>query len=266
MSTELLDVEIQEAIALLSGERLAALKRITGTDRGSYELHQQMLYVAAALMPVTGLVEIALRNAACDRLSEIFGVTDWLNSPPLPFKWRGEEMKSLKRAIRQGQRAEYAKKSQNEKKILDAIAYPLGVPINTTHEKRASARQKAISIDNGQQISQLTIYFWKRLFSKDYETTLWVRGLRRVFPNKDLNRPDISIQLEVIYQARNRIAHHEPLYGQRLESTLEALDFVAQNLNEPKPSPSATLCKMIDYQRKVLQYEADKLSRMLSAY
>lgn len=266
MSTTLSDPEILRAASLLSGERLAALMRITGTERDAFEVHQQMMAVAASLMPITGLIEISLRNAICDRLRQMFGAPDWLNNPPAPFLWRGEEASSLKRAIRQGQRAEYAKKSNADKKALDALAYPQGVPPGTTHEERAKARQRAIPLNAGQQIAQLTIHFWKRLFSSDYEATLWARSLKRLFPNKKLSRSDIAIHLEAIYQARNRIAHHEPLYGRRLEKTLAAIDFVAQHFEEKEPNSDSILCKMIGDQRQILQQEADKLAAMLAAF
>lgn len=266
MSKGLSDQEILLAASLLSGERLAAFIRITGTERDAYELHQQMMAVAAALMPVTGLIEIALRNAICENLRVMFGVPDWLNNPPPPFVWRGEESSSLTRATRQGQRAEYAKKSNAEKKALDAIAYPNGVPAKVSHEHRAKRRQQAIQIHAGQQIAQLTIHFWKRLFSSDYEATLWDRSLKRLFPNKALNRADLATQLEAIYQARNRIAHHEPLYGPRLQRALQAIDFVAVNFGEKQPNPDGIIAKMIADQRLALQHEADKLQTMLAAF
>lgn len=254
------------AASLLSGDRLAALIHITGTERDAFEVHQQMMAVAAALMPVTGLIEIALRNAICDRLRQMFGTPDWLNKPPAPFVWRGEESSSLGRAIRQGQRAEYAKKSNAEKKALEATAYPNGVPANASHEDRAKARQRAIQINAGQQIAQLTIHFWKRLFSSDYEATLWDRSLKRLFPNKRLTRAEVATQLEAIYQARNRIAHHEPLYGPRLDNTLLAIDFIAESFGEKTRNPDAILCKMIGAQRLALQKEADALAAMLAAF
>lgn len=266
MSTSLSDQEILRAASLLSSDRLAAFVKITGTERAAFELHQQMMTVAAALMPVTGLIEIALRNAICDRLGQMFGVPNWLNSPPPPFAWRGEESQSLTRAIQQGQRAEYAKTSNAEKKALDLLAYPNGVPANVSHEHRAKRRQQAIQIHTGQQIAQLTIYFWKRLFSSDYEPTLWDRSLKRLFPNKKLSRADVAIALEAIYQARNRIAHHEPLYGPRLQKALAAIDFIAENFGEKVPSPDGILAKMIADPRQVLQREADTLDAMLAAY
>lgn len=266
MSNGLSDQEIGQVALWLSSERLAALVQITGTERDAFELHQKMMAVGAALMPVIGLLEITLRNAICDRLRQLFGTPDWLNNPPAPFVWRGEEVDSLKRATRQGQRAQYAKLSNTDKRLLDAVAYPQGVPANVTHEARSKARQRAIPLTQGQQIAQLTIMFWKRLFSNDYEATLWARSLKRLFPNKGLTRGQIAVELEHIYQARNRIAHHEPLYGPRLANTLAAIDFIAQNFETRTPAPDALLAKVIAADRARLQQAADDLAAMLAKF
>lgn len=266
MSKGLSDQEIAQVALLLSSERLAAFVKIAGTERDAFELHQQMLAVAGALMPVVALIEITLRNAICDRLRQHFGTPDWLNNPPAPFSWRGEEVASLKRAIRQGQRAEYAKLNSDGKRALDSVAFPDGIPEQISHEDRSKARQKAIQLTQGQQIAQLTILFWKRLFSSDYEATLWRRSLKRLFPNKALSRGQIAAELEHIYQARNRIAHHEPLYGRRLSNTLDAIDFIAKTFEAKTPGPEALLAKVIATDRARLQREADTLEAMLARF
>jgi hypothetical protein len=266
MSIEFSDSQVEQIVNLLSEQRLAALVRITGNDRDAVRLHQQMMLIGAAIMPITGLFEISLRNAVCTELREMFGTSDWLNNPPPPFIWRGEELKSLKVAIRHARRAEYSKMAHSEKKALDIKAFPLGVPNGESHEQRSKERQKAIEVSEGQQIAQLTILFWKRLFSSDYHSTLWKRSLKKIFPNKALSRADVAVQLEVIYQARNRIAHHEPLYGSRLNQVMESIDFVALNFRQKQPSPDAILYKMIQLQRASLHFEAQKLDKMLAMF
>lgn len=266
MSKGLSDDELAQVARWLSSERLATFLRIAGTERDAFDLHQQMLAVGGAFMPVLGLIEIALRNAASERLRRLFESPDWLNNPPAPFVWRGEERQSLTKAVRQGQRAEYAKLTNAQKKALDAVAYPGGIPEDVDHEARARARQRAITITQGQQIAQLTVLFWKRLFSSDYEATLWARSLKRIFPNKTLSRADVARELEHIYQARNRIAHHEPLYGVRLTNTLAAIDFIAQNFETPKADADALLARIIAADRERLHAEADKLAAMLARF
>ena len=260
------DDELREAVALISVERLAAFVAITGTERDALALHHQTMQLAAALMPVVGLLEVALRNAVCDRLRQTFGVPDWLTNPPPPFQWKGDEDQSLSLAKRHAQRAAYAKKSQADKKALDALAFPNGVPPDTSHERRSKARQKVIPITTGQLVAQLTLFFWKRLFSEDYAATLWDRGLKRLFPNKTLSRSQIARHLEALYQARNRMAHHEPIYGARLTQTLAAVDFLAMNYGALEPTPAAILCKIIAPYRASLAHEAQALTTMLARF
>jgi hypothetical protein len=258
--------EIPQAIVLISSERLAKLKMITGDERDAIILHQQMLIVAAALMPVTALLEICLRNTISERLRIVFGQPDWLQNPPSPFVWRGEELNSIRRAKGQAQKAAYAKKTQYEKRLLDAKAFPEGIPINLTHEKRAKGRQKQIQITMGQLIAQLTLTFWKRLLSSDYQAALWDRGLKKIFPDRTIKRADIAEKMEIIHQSRNRIAHHEPLYGKRLENTLFAIEYISSKFGEKLDGSHTLVEKMLEPYLGTLRTEANKLTLMMSQF
>lgn len=265
-SLPILDSELPQAIALISSERLAKLKAITGDERDAVILHQQMLIVSAALMPVTALLEICLRNTISERLRAVFGLPDWLQNPPAPFVWRGEELASIGRAKAQAQKAAYAQKTQYEKKLLDAMAFPNGLPANLTHERRAKERQKQIQITMGQLIAQLTLTFWKRLLSSDYQAALWDRGLKKIFPDKAIKRADIAEKMEIIHQSRNRIAHHEPLYGKRLEDTLSAIEFICSKFGEKRGDSPTLVEKMLEPYRETLRTEADKLEEMMAKF
>jgi hypothetical protein len=82
----------------------------------------------------------------------------------------------------------------------------------------------------GQIVAQLTFFFWKRMYSKNYENMLW-KPLKTLFPDKNLKRPYVATQLERLYQSRNRAAHHEPIFGRRLQETLEAIEFFLQQFD-----------------------------------
>ncbi|NSX13984.1 MULTISPECIES: hypothetical protein [Cupriavidus] len=186
------DEELAAVAALLSSERLSTFERLAGSNRGAIALHQEMLRLAAALMTVTAVVEIALRNAVCDRLTEHFGTADWLRNPPAPFAWGGEEREKIISAEKSARQAAYAKHTQEQKRALDAIAFRKrgGVaPSALPYDALVKARQAAIQVPMGQVVAQLTMYFWKRLFSPDYEQTLWRPALKRVFPYKTISRP-----------------------------------------------------------------------------
>lgn len=266
MSSDMTDDEVRAAASFLSSERLAAFVQITGSDRDAIALHHQTMQLGAALMPVTGMIEVVLRNAICERLRQTFGHPDWLTNPMPPFAWKGEEEQNIKNAGRLARRAAYTKLSQSEKRNLDALAFPNGVPTALSHEAHSKARQKVVPITQGQLIAQLTLFFWKRLFSPDYEATLWQRSLRQLFPNKALTRAHISAHLETLYQARNRIAHHEPVMNVRLVRVIEAADFIALNFHTKTAGEEAILAKMTAPFRLALKSEAVALNALLAHF
>lgn len=258
--------DIREIALFVSSERLAAFHTITGSERDAIILHQQVLAVGSALAPILAIFEISLRNTVCEQLRTAFGIPGWLKTPPPPFVWGDEEKNKIRDAERHAQRASYAKLTNIQKRALDDIAYPRGVPDNAKHETRVKARQKAIQVTSGQVVAQLTLYFWKRLFSDDYEKTLWKRSLRQIFPNKRLERADVSKHLEVLYQARNRVAHHEPIYDDRLAEVLVAVEFVSQNFRSRRPSDDTPLAKLLRPYCTTLKAEVKALETMLGTF
>ncbi|MCY0853145.1 hypothetical protein [Cupriavidus sp. D39] len=262
------DEELAAVAALLSSERLSTFERLAGSNRGAIALHQEMLRLAASLMTVTAVVEIALRNAVCDRLTDHFGVADWLRGPTGPFNWGAEERDKIIQAEKSAQKAAYAKLTQEQKRQLDAAAFrnrggtaPAGIP----HEQLSRVRQAAIPVPMGQVVAQLTMYFWKRLFSGDYDHALWKPALKRVFPDKSISRAAVASHLESIYQTRNRIAHHEPVYGRRLAQTEAAIEFVARHLGSRGQDGLTPLEKLLQPEMAELRNRAGEMRRRLDA-
>jgi hypothetical protein len=252
---------------LLSPERLTPFLAITGTERDAIELHNQSLRLNAAIMPVIALIEIGLRNAISEQLREKLGVPNWLTAPPRShLVWHGKEAESIKKAIVHAQRAAYAKLTNAEKKALDTLAYPAGVPADLARARRVRARQVRIQVSIGQTIAQLTLSFWKGLFSVDYEAALWKPVLRRLFPNKAIDRVDVARHLEVIYEARNRIAHHEAVIDGRLDAVLESIDYITQNFGAKQLSADAIMLQMTAPFRTVLDAEARATKEWISRY
>lgn len=244
MSRNLTESDIARIKELISEERLGTFRSLTKSDDDAIELHQATMMLGGALMSVTGIVEIALRNAVCNQLRTDFGLPNWLRQPPRPFSWASLEKNNIDKAEMQAQRIAYSKLNNRDKQALDTDAYPIGVPELISYAKLAKTRQKNIKVSEGQVISQLTIFFWKRLFSEHYERTLWKRSLKRVFPNKTYSRANIAEKLEDIYQIRNRLAHHEPVYGTRLIKIVDAVDFMIENMGSRKPDPESPLAKL----------------------
>ena len=243
---------------MISAPRLATYVALTrsGSRQDAIELHQATMSLGVALSAVTGLIEIALRNSACHELNETFSAGTWLRpeaAASTPIDWVTHERNNIKQAQVRAQRAKYSKLSGPAKVALDSRAFPGGAPVDISHADRAKGRQRVISVDDSQVIAQLTFYFWKRLFSDHYEKTLWKRALKRVFPNKTLSRADVASRLETIYEIRNRLAHHEPVYGARLDGALEAIDFLSQNLGSRVPTVHSPFSKLIMPQKDILE-------------
>lgn len=242
---------------LISTERLVAFARISGTERGALVLHDQTIRIASALMPVLCLFEIGLRNAICESLISSFSEPNWLIRPSSPFSWRASESKKLADAVRQARLASYAKLSHSEKVQLDAKRLSHGLPQKRQHHQ---ARQHAIDVTHGQLVSQLTLFFWKRLFSADYEDSLWKRSLRGLFPEKTIRRSAVARRLELIYKARNRIAHHEPVYGVRLDELIAAIDFLVVRLDNRDVNRTSPLAELTFVHRENLKSVASEAS------
>ncbi|MEN9683673.1 MAG: hypothetical protein RLZZ427_1424 [Pseudomonadota bacterium] len=257
------DADNAALVPLFSPERLQALTILTGSSSEAIALHQQTLAVGSQLMKVVATIEIALRNAVEINLQNHFAVPNWLQQPPVQFQWRSEESTKITRALDSARRAEYAKLNQAGKMALDAAAYPNGRPAQVTHLQRSKARRKQIPVTHGKIIAELTLYFWKRLFGPEYQQSLWRPSLKRVFPNKQLKRADVAIRLEAIYQARNRLAHHEPVLHQRFSQTITAIEFVAHELTAQAGAGKPALAKLLaaDIDR-VVDAEAELRARL----
>ncbi len=229
----------------LSQERIQKLIDLTGSRELAIELHQETLRVGAGLMTVVATLEIALRNAVCNKLSQHFGVQNWLLQPPVPFQWRKPELDKIRAAWDSARRAAYSKMTQAEKHALDGLAYPAGRPANKSHADRAKDRRRQIQVSDGKVIAEMTLFFWKRLYGPEYDQPLWRTCLKRTFPHKQLKRSEIAIQLEHIYQSRNRLAHHEPVLYGRFADTMSAISFVVQHLEVAPPSPDTPLARLL---------------------
>ena len=244
MSRNLTSNDVAAIMRLISGDRLATFRGLTYSDDAAIELHQSTMVLAASIMSTVGVIEIALRNSVVDHLSLDYA-PNWLDLRSTVVPLKNGERKLIREARKRAQRAAYSKLDAAAKKALDGAAYPNGVPANVSHLDVAIARQRTLAVSEGQIVAQLTIYFWKSMFADRYEQTLWKRSLKRVFPNKKLDRADIAAHLETLYQTRNRLAHHEPVYGSRLNDILSSISFITENLGSRRPTQESPAAKFI---------------------
>lgn len=258
--------DLPELTAALSLERLGKLIKLTRSPAEAIALHQKTLRLSAALMFLTATIEIALRNTISDNLHRHFGVVNWLQQPPISFRWRDEEIGKIKQAIDSARRSEYAKLSQAEKTTLDALAYPNGRPAKTPHAQRARKKREHIQVSNGKVIAELTLFFWKRLYGPEYDHSLWKPTLKRTFPDKSLARATVASKLEQIYQSRNRLAHHEPVVQQRFTDTVDAIEFVARRLGQTAATADSPLAHLLADDIVAIHSAEASLRHRINAY
>lgn len=242
----------------ISAERLKTYEKHTDSEKKAIALHNHTLQLGSSLMSMIALLELALRNITNQRLIDDFEDDGWLlpNHTTLPLK--PFERAAASKAYSNAQKAAYSKLSYKEKAALDTNAFPNGVPEGTNHKTVVKKRQALFNVSHGQVVSQTTLSFWKRLYSAEYENELWRRSTKKIFPNKSLRRSDISKHLEVIYSIRNRVAHHEPVYGDRLQGVMEAIDFIRNSLGARKNEDETSFKKFsrIQYLRLRMDYES----------
>jgi hypothetical protein len=247
-----------DVVDYISAERLKTYEIHTDRQEKAIALHNHTLQLGSSLMSMIALLELSLRNSTNLRLIESFGDDQWMVSGKLSVPLRAFERNTVKTAVKQAQKASYSKLSYRDKAKLDLIAFPSGKPKNISHKNEVLKRRETFSISHGQAISETTFSFWKRLYSSEYEGTLWKTSLKRVFPNKKLKRSDISKPLESVYATRNRVAHHEPVYGERLAEAIDALEFLRNSMGARSGDDETTFKKFsrIQYLRLRMDHES----------
>ena len=237
------ETDIDAIIELLSTERLGYITKYTDSKPLIIEIHQETLSLNGALMSIVGMIEIALRNTVYQNLNQNFAVKNWLFHPPAPFEWRDSE----------------------ERFITKALEHALDAKISKIkHKNRKTIIRNQIPISDDDMIAQLTFSFWKRMYAVGYKKTLWKKTLRQTFPNTEITRAEVADQLEIIYQTRNRLAHHEPVLFERFDNAINAIQFIAQNLDQPAPNPDSPLSNLLACDIKKITKQAENLHTMMN--
>ncbi len=245
MSREMTIQEIEHLANFISAERLDKLLKLTGDLKVAIQVHQDTLALNCQLIKVVATIEIALRNTIYANIMNHFEAANWLQQPPVKLNLEDGDRKKIVMAVDSAKRSEYAKRSQAEKAVLKAEVFPKGKPKDMRPFKYVQRKRENIPVSDGKIIAELTFAFWKRLYSAEYEHQLWRATLKRTFPNKNLKRSQVSAQLEIVYQMRNRLAHHEPVVGDRFHKLIGAVRFVLQELNTKASSPPHPLEKLL---------------------
>lgn len=157
-------------------------------------------HLSKELLVDIGHLEILLRNAVDQALSPHDGYgTYWFQNPALPL-------------------------SAQAKKSVHKAA------------ERAT-RRSTKPLEAGQVIAELPFDFWRYLFSKYYQATVWPKFAACL--STRVSRVEFERNLNFVYINRNRFSHHEPIvkgkyeedvaYIQRL---LTSIDFIASLISD----------------------------------
>jgi len=166
------------AVRWLSQPRLAPYVRAAGAA-DALDLYRWNCRLGLALFELIGWFEIAWRNAVDDAISSRRRQTrHWLFDTTFP----------LQRATRE--------------RIARAVSTTAG----------AGRAEPA----PGRVIAELPLGFWRFPTLRGYTTTMWAPYLSHAFPHapRRPRRDEVDNRLQPIILLRNRIAHHEPVFGQ----------------------------------------------------
>ena len=174
----------------LSPERLATYLAVAGNDQAAaLRLYVWNTRISAALYGPLQALEILIRNAFYRELAAVYGAT-WYDNARVPLTPAAAA------------------------RVVDA---------------KETLRRARRPLDPGRIVAELSFGFWERLLShgprgpRNYEMALWRPALHRAFPNARRPRADIHRPLPGLRDLRNRIAHHEPIFGRDLAADYQTI-------------------------------------------
>jgi hypothetical protein len=163
-------------------------------------MYEWNVALGQALMRDIAHFEVALRNAYDTAFTAKWADTDhWLLSPSSPVVMPIWRVKANRSGLKRGTDVNYV----NRKAVDSAVQKCGGV--------RATA---------GKVIAELSFGFWRSLTTASHEKSIWVPYLHFAYP-KGTSRSAVDNDLRDINVVRNRIAHHEPIFGRHHNPTQE---------------------------------------------
>lgn len=169
-----------------------------GDEERALLLYRWNSRVAAAWMPDLALIEVTLRNAIHDTMTNGLGHPDWWNHLTLDIK--------------------------TERNINEAVRRI------TTRHGRATPGHIVADLSLGDWVRLLGTGGRKHGIAVDYVKTIWRPHLALRFPTA-ASRQDMHGRVEQLRLLRNRIAHHEPLLKLNLfdhhQSAIELLSIIS---------------------------------------
>lgn len=150
------------------------------------EFYEWNVELSAELFKLLSMVEVVLRNALSSTLFELHGSRggdgNWLLDPAFVLT------------------------PHHKRHVDDAVA-------------RLSRRGQNLTLDS--IIPELNFGFWRYLLTKRYIAQFWAAAFRNGLPGVGNNEVrGFAGRVGRLHEIWNRIAHHEPIFGRRLDLDL----------------------------------------------
>jgi hypothetical protein len=190
----------------LSSARLGSYLASAGGDRNrAIDLYEWNVEASGALYEAMTFLEVVLRNSIHDQL------TAWHASQGLPGTWLDDSNKLLEEKAR-GDIGTAFRRAQQWRRVR-------GVQV---------ANRPAPPI--GAVVAELNFGFWRFLLASRYEHTLWLGAMRHGFPGAQGDRVRVEKPVRRLHEARNRIAHLEPILKRDLARDERDINYVIQSI------------------------------------
>lgn len=166
--------------SIISRERLGTYLAATGFDKSrALSLYAWNMQIAAAFFPLLGAAEICSRNLIAARLEEVYA----------PSWWRNGQF-----------HATMGRKGK-------------GIVLRAADKVSDSGKPET----SGRVVAELSFGFWVNMLLQKYDSVLW-KPLHQPFPElpSDVSRGGLHARLLGVQSLRNRIGHHEPIFGRNL--------------------------------------------------
>ena len=181
----------------LSPERLATyLDAVDGDVERAIRLYEWNAQVSAALFEVIGHVEVVLRNAIHEQM------TEWCRANGHDENW-----------------------FLNGHGFLDRPA------LRDIAKAQLILNRSGHEVTSDRFVSTLNFGFWRYLMTNRYRTTLWPLVVRRAFPSLRVSESILFNSVGRLHVLRNRLAHHEAVFFRHLEQDLRDAYLVARAID-----------------------------------
>lgn len=180
--------QLNQIFQTLSFERMQTYENKTKTREQAVKLYLWNAQISGAFLFPLHICEVTIRNAIAEILYTQYG-SNWVNNHMF--------INSL---------PNHPKPKYNQRTDLD----------KATKQHTLNYIPKIIP--------ELNFVFWQAMLTQRHDTRLWNSQFQLIFPHANLsrsvqkNREHLHNDLDIVRRLRNRIAHHEPIFDEKLLS------------------------------------------------